>query len=204
MKSGLRQLILALTVLVAAGSSLAIDYFPTVDGASMLYGTIWVAISSAGDEACHTTADMESQNTTCYAIDANGDVALAYRIYSSRPGGWTSRWIWYSPPALYLDFPLETGKTWTTSTNENEEDGPSYAMVVEGTVIGPAVVTVEAGTFDVIKVNIEKRYPNAPMYNSVEELWLHRQLGQVNNLTQWTGIVSATGTTWGSLKGLYR
>ena len=77
-------------------------------------------------------------------------------------------------------------------------------MVVEGTVIGPAVVTVEAGTFDVIKVNIEKRYPNAPMYNTVEELWLHRQLGQVNNLTQWTGIVSATGTTWGSLKGLYR
>lgn len=204
MKTSARRLILAIMLLVAADPSSAIDYFPTVDGVQLLYGTIWVGISSSGNGACHTTSDLESKSTTCYEIDANGDVMLAFRIQSSRPGGWTDNWIWYSPPAVYLDFPLEPGKTWTTATNEQEENGPSYELVLEGTVIGPAVVTVEAGTFDVIKVNIVKRYPNAPRYDTVEELWLHRQLGQVKNLTQWSGIVGATGATWGNVKSLYR
>jgi hypothetical protein len=192
-------------LLVAANLSYAIDYFPTGAGAQLRYGDIWVEISSSSqDHACHTTSDLESQNTVCYTVDANGDVVLAYRIYSSRPGGWVSHWISFSPQAVYLDFPLDTGKTWSYATNAIEEDGPSDAMVLEGTVIGPAVVTVEAGTFDVIKVHISKHYSNAPWYNSVEELWLHRQLGQVNNLSQWSGIVGTAGATWGNVKALYR
>ena len=205
MKTRARQLMFTLVLLVAADLSYAIDYFPTGHDAQLLYGMIWVELtSSSEDHACHTTSDLESHSTTCYTVDANGDVVLAYRIFSSRPGGWVDRWISYSPEAVYLDFPLETGKSWSSATNESEEDGPSYALVLEGTVIGPAVVTVEAGTFDVIKVNIARHYPNAPWFDSAEELWLHRQLGQVKNLSQWSGIVGAAGATWGSVKALYR
>jgi hypothetical protein len=205
MKTSALRLMSSLVLLVAADLSYAIDYFPTGADAQLRYGDLWVEISStAEDHACRTTSDLESQSTTCYTVDANGDVVLAYRIYSSRPGGWVSRWISYSPQAVYLDFPLEAGKTWSSATNESEEDGPSFAMVLEGTVIGQSVVTVEAGTFDVIKVNIAKHYPDAPWYNSVEELWLHRQLGQVKNLSQWSGIVDAAGATWGQVKALYR
>ncbi len=61
----------------------------------------------------------------------------------------------YSPPLKYYDFPLFPGKTWQQTTTETDiRTGAVRTHTVEGVVEGWDVVTVPAGTFRAIKVNL--------------------------------------------------
>ncbi|MBK7673235.1 MAG: hypothetical protein IPJ24_17885 [bacterium] len=203
MTSRVRWALMTLVPVLVAGSSAAIDYFPTANGSSLSYFHGGVGISSLGNSVYYDYSTLGYHSNWHYLIDDNGDVLKADGTVGSSPD-WTEINITYSPPVVYLDLPLEAGKTWSTTTLVEDTIGAHHEMVFEGTVVGPASVTIPAGTFDVIEVRIAVRSPEAPWNNSTEVLWLHRQLGQMMDLVQWSGIVGTAGTNWGDVKSLFR
>jgi hypothetical protein len=61
----------------------------------------------------------------------------------------------YSPPLKYYDFPLFHGKTWVqTSTETDIKTGATRIHTISGTVGGWERVSVPAGTFRAIKVQL--------------------------------------------------
>ena len=187
--------------------SSAVDYFPAGNNISFNYSLNGsMSLSSSGSTVWHSYSYMGGSNSWRYVIDSEGDVLESgCTIYASNCGaGACPGSFSIAPGALYLDFPLETGKTWSSETSVTYLSGEHYQMVLEGVVVGPSNVTVPAGNFDVIVVRITKRFPTAGWLNSTEVLWLHRQLGQVQDLVSWTGIVDTDGTAWGDLKAQFR
>ena len=77
-------------------------------------------------------------------------------------------------------------------------------ITLSGYVAGPTTITVPAGTFDVIAVAMEYTYRLQVASNRRVILYFHRQLGPVNGLVSWEGIVATDHTSWGSLKALFR
>ena len=62
----------------------------------------------------------------------------------------------YSPPLKYYDFPLYPGKTWQQTTTETDiKTGAMRIHQVSGVVKGWETVTVPAGTFRGIRVELE-------------------------------------------------
>ena len=61
----------------------------------------------------------------------------------------------YQPALQYFNFPLKSGDTWgATSTETNKKTGKIRTHVVKGTIGGMERVTVPAGEFQVIKIEI--------------------------------------------------
>lgn len=61
----------------------------------------------------------------------------------------------YEPPILYLDAPLEVGKTWTTRFNACEDIGAgpcTEALAITFLVTAEGAITVTAGTFSTFEV----------------------------------------------------
>ncbi|MBI4756608.1 MAG: hypothetical protein HY778_14570 [Betaproteobacteria bacterium] len=59
----------------------------------------------------------------------------------------------YSPPMRYLDFPLETGRTWNAEVRKRFSDGrPERVYRLSGEVQGQERVQVRAGSFDAVRV----------------------------------------------------
>jgi hypothetical protein len=62
----------------------------------------------------------------------------------------------YSPPLKYFDFPLFPGKTWRQVTTEtNIKTGASRSHTISGTVGQWEDVSVPAGTFRAIKIELQ-------------------------------------------------
>lgn len=125
---------------------------------------------------------------------------------------------WYAiePPALFLDLPLSAGKSWScTSQLLFWGSLPAGELTLEFLVAGEEQVTVPAGTFTVMVVQVQMiprgalATPAAIYFLGLPDtLYLQRQLGPVRwdeyELVSWEGIVDATHSTWGEVKALYR
>jgi len=114
------------------------------------------------------------------------------------------QWKDYETPLKILDYPLTTGKTWTSESQiRYNSSGLWKPISLIGTVVGPQVVETGIGQLDVIKVSIT--YTDQRGTYAVTYL-LHDQLGDVTNLVSFTGCetVATEDVPWGSLKSSYR
>jgi len=58
----------------------------------------------------------------------------------------------YTPPRVYIDFPLHFGKRWTSAWEYACDNGGRERAALSGQVVALERITVPAGTFDAIKV----------------------------------------------------
>ena len=64
----------------------------------------------------------------------------------------------YAPYYPSMQFPLESGKTWSGTVSINVEGNDQLIHEVEGQVAGWERVTVPAGTFDAVRINLRGDY----------------------------------------------
>ena len=128
--------------------------------------------------------------------NADGDIEVVSSSYYSQ-GAIDPDFYDYNPPMLYLDFPLEVGKTWASV---------SSAHGIIGEVLREETVTVPAGTFDVIVVRLINLFPQDWIFAG--ELYLAPGVGQVlhegHGLVSFDGPVGIQESSWGSVKALFR
>ena len=58
----------------------------------------------------------------------------------------------YTPPRVYIDFPLHFGKRWTSAWEYACDNGNRERAALSGQAVALERITVPAGTFDAIKV----------------------------------------------------
>ena len=183
----------------------AVDFFPSVTEPTFTYeyGTVTIHNAWPGAFSRRVCDGCIEGSATTYELDVNNDILLA--TFSS----WYENIVCpdyntYTPSLIYLDFPLDIAKTWSSTAVITEVYGGYLDTVtLTGTVLGPLTVTVPAGDFEVIAVSLEYVYEHQLFSDSTQVLWLHRQLGPVNELVSWTGIVSQEDLDWGSVKSLF-
>ena len=208
MKMLVPALLLA-TGLVLPGTSTAVDYWPMYGGIVYNYEDdnghdLIVSISGYGREcAYYSGGQLRCQTWQSFSIDENGDLFLESDSNYCQ-GAIDPDYMWtFSPPVLFLDLPLEVGKSWT-SLSTAYGYGESFAAN-SAEVLSEETVVVPAGTFKTLVVDMlcfaagdhSGRY------------YLNRQVGPVilsggYKLVSVEGIVPASQSTWGSLKSLYR
>lgn len=202
--------LLLLGMAAAPGPAGAVPWFPSVAGPTFTYafGTVVIgegavpATFSRGWCMGGTPWGCEVQT---FSIDGDGDV-LYLSIGYSAPAMPDPDITTFDAPLKYLDFPLETGRQWSSSAGIIPWDpqAPPVPVTLAGTVVGPETVTVPAGTFDVIVVRLTLTCADEPWRDWTRELWLNRFLGPVNDLLSWTGVVGTGPISWGSLKATFR
>lgn len=129
-----------------------------------------------------------------FVVGEDGDIYLAGLVHASY-----DYWFWdcFSEPVLFLDLPLEVGKTWS---------GASADAVVSAEVTGESQITTPAGEFSCFVVShmIMDRNYLVPFNRT---FWLNAQLGPVKigdaELVSYDGIVPSETVTWGSVKSLF-
>ncbi len=202
-----RSILASLVILVAwFTSSVAIEYFPSKEGPvfNYTYGPVIIIEDYGG-------VFYRSYCYECFATSANGyEIGAEGDVYWVSYGSSCQQCpdpdiFFFEPNILYLDFPLDTGKSWSCSVVETGLWGPGDGVAAnfEANVRGPETVSVPAGEFDVIVVSWSLKYENAYL-DRTGELWLHRQLGPINDLVSWEGIVDTESRSWGGVKALYR
>lgn len=209
-RRGAAVLAAALLLAAAADPAAAVPWFPSDPGPTFTYSFGTVVISDGGPPAdFHRGWCMEGAPWGCevrtFRVDDDGDILYLSMGYSA-PAMPDPDVKTYDAPLKYLDFPLETGRQWSSSAGIVPWDPqePPVPVTLFGAVLGPATVTVPAGTFDVIKVVLVFICADQPWRNWTTELWLNHSLGPVNDLVSWTGVVDVGSVSWGSLKAGYR
>ncbi len=202
-------------LLICASLANAADYWPMELGKTFVYGngsevrTVNLQLDHDGESVVRWT-DYEGPDgiftTESYGIDGSGNVVVIR-------GGGGSAWEAsgaheYQPPYVLLDYPLYAGKIWATSTYRQHliGIGPSYYDSFFVSVQGPVTVTVPAGTFDVMVVEVTPSVTTPAI-----TYWLDLELGPVKyddgevwELVSWSGEVSNDDMTWSDVKTLYR
>ena len=193
-------------VIFAATGVYAVDYFPSDNGSAFVYenGTITIH-SNLSDGFSRRVCDGCSWGSEIYYdLDTSGNVLL------SAFSAWTENMICgdyntYTPNLTYLDFPLDRGKRWSNTAVITGLYGEYLDTVtLTAVVLGPTTITVPAGEFDVIGVWLEYLYEDHRYEDSTQVLWLHPQLGPVNGLISWSGMVSQKELSWGTVKSMFR
>lgn len=211
-RRGPAVLAVALLLVAIAGPAAAVPWFPSDPGPTFTYSYGTVVISDGGPPAdFHRSRCTASAPWVCEAqlfrVDDDGDILYLSRGISS-PAMPDPDVTTYDAPLKYLDFPLETGRQWNSSAGivvaAWDPQAPTVPVTLFGAVVGPATVTVPAGTFEVIKVHLLFICTDQPWRNWTRELWLNHSLGPVNDLVSWTGVVDVESVSWGSLKAGYR
>jgi len=194
-----------LTLLIATTAQ-ATDYWPQDLGASWRYriaGGYEFELSILDFtypclEPCRvrTNGELASEYYAgeLFVVNEDGDVYLAGLLHA---GNDYSFWDCYSEPVLFLDLPLEVGKTWTDSTTD---------AIVSAEVTGESQIITPAGEFSCFVVSHMVMDLNHFMpFNRT--FWLNAQLGPVRigdaELVSYDGIVPAETVTWGAVKSLY-
>ena len=203
------SMVVLLTVLtvIPGTKSLAVEYFPTEPGPVYVYGIQPLEIRSFSPDHFSRVTCPDCPNGTSvetYFLDPSGDIFYVSTgfssIYMPDPDS-----QYFEPYVKFLDFPLEDSKTWSSTATYNDIwGGPIDTVTLTVTVQGVDVVSVPAGDFEVKVVTFEYFFHTDPSMNTTEELWLHSQLGPVNGLASWTGVVGTETSSWGGVKSLYR
>jgi len=139
-----------------------------------------------------------------YALNEDGDLCRTRDEWLDPALSHSPQWQDWETPLKILDYPLTTGKTWTSeSRNRLNSSGLWRTVNLTGTVVGPKVVETGIGQLDVIEVIIDYFYHYGQ--NTITYL-LHDQLGDVTNLVSFTGCetVATEDVSWGSIKSIYR
>lgn len=207
MRRNLASLVSAVAVLLSGVAAGAVEYFPTDPSAAFdyTYGPVTIVDVGSGEFARVVCATCIVGSSNSYRVDASGDIHETQFAGFAQAAPDPSIYL-YSPNLLYLDFPLDTGKEWE-STSElyfYMGDGAMDTVTLRGRVVGPRTVTVPAGEFEVIEVELDYQYAGESWPSVTQVLWLHRQLGPVNGMEAWTGVISTEQANWGTLKAGYR
>lgn len=200
------RIILGISALVIgwASPAFAADYWPMEDGLIWSYqpsiGVEYEVSMGCVDGSCSRGRTIVAPSYTlghyvAYGLNEEGDVVVTGAT------NWDSRQFdpdiaTYDPPLLFLDLPLDLGKTWISIS------GPA---VVVGEVLRGETVTVGAGTFEVLVVRVtDVANPTA----IAGEYRLNRNVGAVMDgaygLASFSGAVGAAPESWGSVKALFR
>jgi hypothetical protein len=203
---------LIVVILLISTAAFGADYWPTEIGATFHYvgdneGALDVVIQAGmqpnelvrrGDFVASWGGGWFESSTI---IDENGDVFFVGIMRMS--SGWIDPdMITLDPAMLMLDLPLTVGSV----VNPDIMLG-GYPDFVTVTVSGPETITVPAGTFETMVVEIDWMFNT---YLPDETLWLHKELGPVKSepygweLTSFTGVVANEDLTFGDVKTLFR
>ena len=184
--------------LLVAGTATAAPWWPSSPGATFTYLDRTVVLTGTPTAFSRIVARATDTFAEDYAVDKNGDVVTH---------GWQNEagtlFEFYDPPLVWLDLPLAVGRSWSSETNiTHPEHGGDH--VVEGMVTGADIVIAPAGSFEVMMVE----WTFTPVH-ATHAPWtlvhvVHRQLGPVDGLVSWTGIVDERATAWGDLKAAWR
>ncbi|MDX2474729.1 MAG: hypothetical protein QNL91_13600 [Candidatus Krumholzibacteria bacterium] len=180
----------------------AVDYWPSTVGQEFVYqeGLYYRGVSiregSIPDTFMRFSSGISGAGGRTYKIDENGDVLGLGQL----------GYFWYDSPYLFLDLPLEVGKTWSSHVNEYffmVPDQPrwvtfSYEVIESETIIAPA------GTFEALVVKQEKFFDSSPETIQTFIYKLNILHGPVEDLFSWTEVVANEPHSWGSVKALYR
>ncbi len=194
--------------LLAPCAAQAVPWFPSESGPTFSYPggavSIWGsdAAGAFGRGSCWAFWPFQCRSDA-FTLDAGGDIRFQ-SVGSSSAAMPDPDVTVFDPPLLYLDFPLETDKTWVSQAEVRRDGQDPLTVTLTGRVVGPATVTVPAGTFEVIIVELSCAGPEGLPLLPIGELWLHDKLGPVNDLLSWTGVVGIGPISWGTLKVMYR
>ncbi len=201
------SLVYAVAVILFGVESWAVEYFPADPSATFdyTYGPVTIVDVGSGEFARIVCATCIVGSSNSYRVDAGGDIHETQFAGFAQAAPDPSIYL-FSPNLLYLDFPLDTGKQWESTSELYFYMGGSAmdTVTLRGRVVGPRTVTVPAGEFEVIEVELDYQYAGESWPSGTQVLWLHKQLGPVNGLEAWTGVVSADRVNWGTLKAGYR
>lgn len=192
---------------LAACPAVAVEWFPSEPGLTFTYeNEIAPTVIGGNGTDFWRAVSMDRWPylgfVERFRVDAAGDVLCTG---TGASGTGLIDEYHYDPPLLYLDLPLEVGKSWTSHAQlwPSYGEGPNI-VTLTGRVAASGPATVPAGTFEVVVVELilsGQDYGAAPRTGY---LLLHRQLGPVQGLVSWTGVVSTPPLTWGSLKAMWR
>jgi len=205
MYPGIKIVILAF-ILFASSGVIAVEYFPSEPGPEFVYGQTPLVIVSGNQGGFYRMScpDCNIMTYTGFMVGPAGDVFLKAHGSASTSGPDPDE-KYFEPSLKYLDFPLDPAKTWSsTGAQFDLWGGEEDTVTLTCTVQGQEVVSVPAGEFEVMVVNLVYTYETQMWMNHTETLWLHAQLGPVKNLVSWTGVVDTDNTTLGAVKALYR
>jgi hypothetical protein len=202
--------LLMIGMAAAPGTLRAVPWFPSEAGPTFTftYGTVVIGDgptpSAFSRSLCMGGAPWGCESQV-FQVDTEGDVEYL-SLGISGPAMPDPDITTYDAPLKYLDFPLETGRQWSSSAGIIPWDPQATPVQVTlaGEVIGPETCTAPAGVFDVIVVRLTLTSADEPWRNWTRTLWLHHQLGPVNDLVSWTGVVGTGPISWGSLKATWR
>lgn len=138
-------------------------------------------VISAGDEIVFSTINIGSKKAKPRNLRFNREWNLI-STRNAENGG-----LDYSPPLKYYDFPLYPGKTWQQTTTETDiKTGKTRIHTITGKVGDWEDVTVPAGTFHAIRVNLGTDVFNASTgekINGTDTSWyvpeVHRSVKSV-------------------------
>ena len=197
--------VIVIASLIVAGTASAETWWFAGDGSAAIFadGTVLVT-TDTGSGVLHDATLDGTTDRLFYEFADDGDVVLTAmtRTWVGVEGhdGYT-----LDPPITLVDLPLETGKTWSAWAWLHSPADPDGVVVsYEATVLGPRQVTVPAGTFDVIAVEMAWDSPSPLLPSRTATMLLHPELGDVTGLVSWEGVVPAAPTTWSGFKALYR
>ena len=169
------------------------DYFPLAIGNRWTYhyevgtrtGVFDVRINSketVGSVECYVREYVLQQGNQreCYAW--SGDQLFLYKTVADY------KVYFLQPPALYLDSPSVTGHKWISRNEARGENGDVVRATESFEVIGPASVTVSAGTFDTIKIQVTHTNGGS----AVGTRWFARGVGQVKDVSNSQGVTITT------------
>jgi hypothetical protein len=176
----------------------AADYWPIEHGVTWNYGessdSLYPIQMGVSDGVIWLSEPNPYALTTSYfRVNADGDIEATRWVNFYEYGFQGAS---FDPPLLFLDLPLEVGKTWETV---NSTGG------LRGAVLREEVVTVPAGTFQVMVVRITDVL-NGGLF--VGDYYLDRNIGNVKHngvgLFSVSGTIAGESQSWGSLKALFR
>lgn len=215
---------------LACSSVPAADYFPLRQDATWSYaldygGERTVTVVGKADvlgvqtfEVVQVLTGADAQTFHDYwTIDAEGDLRLHRAWNETYPYD-----VVYDPPILFLDAPLEAGKSWSTST-----DAGGAALTFACSVDALLPVSVPAGTFpcfavsstvttdgkaaathDVLGRRLDAADKAAPLRYYSDGVGLVKETDSVpgtsHRLTSWSLPTALTEATWGRIKSLFR
>lgn len=199
-----RRVVLVHFIALSAAAASAQSYWAVDDGAVLTYSVGSITVGREGD---YSRQGIACRSGEIYQLAEDGDVLWSDVYLTCGQLGETSS---YQPVLLLLDLPLTTGKTWSATSTWHGADRRVYLVTLDGEVRGPTTAPIP-GIGDeapVIAVHLSLTYASidgSPVPPDEDKDWLlHAQLGRVDGLLAWQGVVPGGTVDWSSVKAMYR
>lgn len=200
-----RHLWAALGLALAAPFALADEHAPVAapapavgDSWTYQYTDVWKGtkgnvnrLEVAGIDAAGVHVDIKR---------AASGALVGKQLFSSEMNPVDRGAMHFAPSFTRYAFPLAPGKEWTTNvTGDNPKSGKHWRYRIKGKVLNWEKITVQAGQFDALKLEVEAIYnaeePNSPGGSGqlTETLWFAPEVNNFVKLdyrdTDWNGRI---------------